>query len=58
MAIWRFASWSIAAMMKRIEFMFLISQRVPSPVEPFGRTETLTSARRLPSCMLPSQVPR
>ena len=58
MPICRRASNSTACMMKRIEFMFLISQRVPSVSDPFGRTLTFTSARRFPSCMLPSLVPR
>ncbi len=57
MSICRRASCSIAWPMKRIEFMFLISQRVPSG-PPGLRTETLTSARRLPFSMSPSQVPR
>ena len=56
-SIWRRASYSIASPMKLIEFMFLISQRVPSG-PPGLRTETLTSARRLPFSMSPSQVPR
>jgi len=43
--------------MKVIEFMFLISQRVPSGA-PGLRTDTLTSARKLPFSMSPSQVPR
>ena len=42
---------------KRMEFMFLISQRVPS-FSPGLRTETFTSARMEPSSILPSQVPR
>ncbi len=56
-SIWRRASYSMASPMKLIEFMFLISQRVPS-ASPGLRTETLTSARRLPFSMSPSQVPR
>ena len=48
---------SIAWPMKRIELTFLISQRVPSG-SPGRRTDTLTSARRLPFSMSPSQVPR
>ncbi len=36
---------------------FLISQRVPSFASPSGRTDTLASQRKLPSCMLPSQMP-
>ena len=57
MSIWRRASYSIAWPTKRIELTFLISQRVPSG-SPGRRTETLTSARRLPFSMSPSQVPR
>ncbi len=38
--------------------MFLISALVPSVVVPCGRTETLASQRKLPSSMLPSQIPR
>ena len=56
-SIWRRASYSIAWPMKLIEFMFLISQRVPSGA-PGLRTETLTSARNDPFSMSPSQVPR
>ena len=41
---------------KRKLFRFLISQRVPSGA-PGRRTETLASQRKLPSCMLPSQMP-
>ena len=44
-SICRRASCSIAWPMKRIEFTFLISQRVPSG-SPGLRTETLTSARK------------
>jgi hypothetical protein len=54
---WRRASYSTAAATKRIEFTFLISQRVPSG-PPGRRTDTFTSARMEPSSMLPSQVPR
>ena len=43
--------------MKRKLFRFLISQRVPSVVVPARRTDTLASQRKLPSCMLPSQMP-
>ena len=43
--------------MKRKEFRFLISQRVPSLRRPRLRTETLASQRNEPSCMLPSQMP-
>ena len=43
--------------MKRKEFRFLISQRVPNSFWPTGRTETLASQRNEPSCMLPSQTP-
>ena len=43
--------------MKRKLLRFLISQRVPSVPLPAGRTETLASQRKLPSCMLPSQMP-
>ena len=46
-----------AEWVKRIELTFLISQRVPSS-PPGLRTETFTSARRLPFSMSPSQVPR
>lgn len=56
-SIWRRASCSIAWPMKRIEFTFLTSQRVPSGAPGF-RTETLMSARSDPSSILPSQVPR
>jgi hypothetical protein len=38
------------------EFRFLISRRVPSGW-PGLRTDTLASQRKLPSCMLPSQMP-
>ena len=37
-------------------FRFLISRRVPSGA-PGLRTDTLASQRKLPSCMLPSQMP-
>jgi hypothetical protein len=47
----------MAAWMKRYELTFLISQRVPGG-PPGLRTETLTSARRLPFSMSPSHVPR
>ena len=57
MSIWRRASCSMAWPMKRMEFTFLISQRVPSG-SPGWRTETFTSARSDPSSILPSQVPR
>ena len=56
-SIWRRASYSMAAMTKRIELTFLISQRVPNG-SPGLRTETFTSQRMEPSSMLPSQVPR
>ena len=56
-SIWRRASCSIASPMKRIEFTFLISQRVPSGA-PGLRTDTFTSARSEPFSMSPSQVPR
>jgi len=39
------------------ELRFLISRRVPYSACPMGRTETLASTRKLPSCMLPSQMP-
>ena len=39
------------------EFMFLISVRVPSFSEPFGRTEIFTSQRSEPSCILQSETP-
>ena len=42
--------------MKRKLFRFLISRRVPNGA-PGRRTETLASQRKLPSCMLPSQMP-
>ena len=42
--------------MKRKLLRFLISQRVPSG-SPGRRTDTLASQRKLPSCMLPSQMP-
>ena len=42
--------------MKRKLFRFLISRRVPKGA-PGRRTETLASQRKLPSCMLPSQMP-
>ena len=38
MSIWRRASYSMACPMKRIEFTFLISQRVPSSPRVCGRT--------------------
>jgi hypothetical protein len=50
------ASNSIARSMKRNEFRFLISQRVPSG-SPARRTETFASQRNDPSCMLPSHTP-
>ena len=53
---WRFASYSIAAMMKRTELTFLVSVRVPNG-SPGLRTLTLTSARIEPCSMLPSQLP-
>jgi hypothetical protein len=56
-SICRRASCSMAWPIKRIELTFLISQRVPSGAPGF-RTETLMSARKLPSSILPSQVPR
>ena len=43
--------------MNRIEFTFLISQRVPNG-SPGRRTDMLTSARIEPSSILPSQVLR
>ncbi len=43
--------------MKRNEFRFLISQRVPNAAWPIGRTDTFASQRNEPSCMLPSQMP-
>ena len=54
---WRAASASIACMTKRMELTFFTSQRVRY-ASPGFRTETLTSARKEPSSMLPSQVPR
>jgi hypothetical protein len=42
---------------ERTELTFLISQRVLSG-SPSRRTETLTTARRLPFSISPSQVPR
>jgi hypothetical protein len=49
-------SKSIACCMKRKLLRFLISRRVPSGCAG-RRTETLASQRKLPSCMLPSQMP-
>ena len=49
-------SKSIACCRKRKLFRFLISRRVPKGA-PGRRTETLASQRKLPSCMLPSQMP-
>ena len=49
-------SKSMACCRKRKLFRFLISRRVPSGA-PGRRTETLASQRKLPSCMLPSQMP-
>jgi hypothetical protein len=46
----------MACCRKRKLFRFLISRRVPSGA-PGRRTETLASQRKLPSCMLPSQMP-
>ena len=56
MPIWRRASTSTAWPMKRIEFTFLISQRVPSS-PPGLRTETFTSQRMEPSSMEQSEMP-
>src|SRR3954447_827886 len=56
MAIWRRASCSIAWPMKRTEFTFLISQRVPSG-SPGRRTDTLPSAPRVAFPLSPAQVP-
>ena len=55
--IWRRVSYSIAWWTKRTELMFLISALVPR-ASPGWRTEIFTSQRKLPSSMLPSQVPR
>ncbi|MNP72351.1 hypothetical protein D3C76_1688870 [compost metagenome] len=57
-SIWRWISLLIARSMKRNELTFLISQRVPNSVWPFGRIDTLQSQRSEPSAMLPSQMPR
>src|SRR6185312_14966197 len=51
----RTSNW-IAFSMKRKLLRFLISQRVPSASSPARRTDTLASQRKLPSCMLPSQM--
>ena len=53
-----FASYSIAICMNLIELTFLISHLVPKSFVPFFLTETLTSALKDPSCILPSQVPK
>ena len=47
----------MAFSMKRNEFRFLVSVRVPSG-SPGRRTEILTSKRMLPWDMSPSQMPR
>ena len=41
-----------------MELRFFISVRTPSASLPTGRTETLTSARMDPSCILQSETPR
>ena len=40
-----------------MEFMFLISVRVPNASLPAGRTEIFTSQRIEPSCILQSETP-
>ena len=40
-----------------MEFMFLISVRVPNASLPCGRTEMFTSQRMEPSCILQSEMP-
>src|SRR3546814_9169612 len=47
----------MARSMKRNEFRFLISQRVPNSCCPLRRTDTFASQRKEPSCILPSQIP-
>ena len=42
---------------ERSEFMFLISQRVPSSDDPARRTDTLASMRNEPSSIFPSDAP-
>ena len=39
------------------EFRFLISRRVPNLSVPLGFIDTLISHLKLPSCILPSQIP-
>ena len=52
----RFTSASIAFLIFRIEFKFLISTLVPSFVSPFNLMEILASQRKLPSSIFPSHT--
>ena len=56
-SIWRSTSYATAFSIKVKEFIFLISVRVPSTSEPAGRTDTFTSQRIDPSCILQSDTP-
>ena len=53
----RSISCSMARATLRKELMFFSSQRVPNSFWPLGRTDTLASTRKEPSCILPSQMP-
>ena len=55
-SIWRFASYSMPRTAALKLLTFFISQRVPNSVAPFSRTETLTSQRMEPSCILQSEM--
>ena len=50
------ASYSIPLTAALKLFTFFISQRVPNSDEPFSLTETLTSQRIEPSCILQSDI--
>ena len=53
----RSISNSMAFLILRIEFKFLTSTLVPNVVAPFKRIEILASHLKLPSSILPSQIP-
>ena len=56
-SIWRLISYSMACLMKRKEFMFFSSQRVPKG-SPGRRTETLASQRNWPFSMSAPETSR
>ena len=55
-SICRFASYSIPRTAALKLLTFFISQRVPNSVLPFFRTDTFTSQRIEPSCILQSEM--